>query len=99
MQGKVKPTEAESAHMGRIKGLACICCTLLRCAQSYPTDVHHIIVNDQPRNHWLTIPLCWSCHQGPKGVHGDKTFLRILKVTEWTLLAYVMAELMKGLPK
>ena len=99
MQGKIKPTAAESAHMGRIKAMPCICCRLLMCAQEYGTDVHHIIVNDQPRNHWLTIPLCWGCHQGPKGVHGDKTFLRMLKMSEWTLLAFVMAELMQRMPK
>lgn len=99
MNGKIPPNAAERAHMGRVKRMACICCTLLQARQQHPTDVHHIIVNDQPRNHWLTLPLCWSCHQGPKGVHGDKTFLRILKMTEWTLLGFVLAELMRGLPK
>lgn len=96
MHGKVKPTAAESAHMGRIKAMACICCTLLGVQQDYKTDAHHIIVNDQPRNHWLTLPLCWGCHQGPKGVHGDKAYLRILKVTEWTLLGYIIAALSMG---
>lgn len=85
--------------MGRLKRMQCVCCKLLEARQAQTTDVHHIIVNDQPRNHFLTIPLCWSCHQGPLGVHGDKTFLRMLKMTEWSLLAFVMAELMRGLPK
>lgn len=99
MFGKIKPNAEESAHMGRLKKMECVCCRLMSSLQTFPTDVHHIIVNDQSRNHYLTLPLCWSCHQGPKGVHGDKTFLRILKMTEWTLLAFVLAELMRGLPK
>lgn len=85
-----KPSAAESAHMGRVKRFKCVCCVLLGQQQDEPTDVHHIDENGQARNHWLTLPLCRSCHQGPLGVHGDKTFLRILKSSQWDLLAVVI---------
>lgn len=36
---------------------------------------------------WLTAALCADCHQGPGGVHHDRTLLRVAKVTELDLLA------------
>lgn len=76
--------------MGRIKAMRCVCCYLLDQQQETPTDVHHIRADREERNHRLTIPLCWACHQGPKGVHGDKSLLRLLKMTEWAMLAFVI---------
>lgn len=87
-------TKAEKRHMGRIAGMACICYRLMGTRQESKTDVHHIREDREERNDFLTLPLCHdSCHQGPLGVHGDKTFLRLLKLTEWGLLAVVMEEL------
>jgi hypothetical protein len=87
-------TKASRAHMGRVKRMSCVCCRLMGSTQTSVSDVHHIRQDREERNDWLTIPLCHnSCHQGPLGVHGDKTFLRILKLTEWGLLAVVMEEL------
>jgi hypothetical protein len=40
----------------------------------------------QRAGNMLCIPLCPSCHRGPKGIHGDKTMLRIRKVDEMDLL-------------
>lgn len=90
MHSKRKPTAAESAHMGRIKAMRCVCCSLLLRAQEYGTDVHHVDENGQARNHWLVIPLCWDCHQGTNGVHGTKRYLAILKKSQWELLAVVI---------
>jgi hypothetical protein len=62
--------------------------------QESKTDVHHIREGREARNDFLTLPLCHdSCHQGPKGVHGDKTYLRMLKTSEWGLLAIIIKEL------
>jgi len=77
--------------MGRVKRLKCVCCALLLRAQEHATEVHHIDENGQARNHWLTIPLCWDCHQGANGVHRAKTYLRILKMSQWELLAVVIS--------
>ena len=41
----------------------------------------------QRASDYLAIPLCPSCHQGDQGVHGDRTMLRVYKVTELDLLA------------
>lgn len=77
--------------MGEIKRMRCVCCVLLMREQELPTDVHHVDENGQGRNHHLVLPLCWHCHQGPKGVHGDKSYLRILKMSQWELLAVVIS--------
>jgi hypothetical protein len=79
--------------MGRIKQMPCIVCRLLDLTQLKLTDVHHIREDREARNDFLTLPLCWDHHQGPQGVHGDKTYLRILKTSEWGLLAKVIEEL------
>jgi hypothetical protein len=41
----------------------------------------------QRASNWLTIPLCPDCHTGPRGIHGDKSILRTLKLDELDLLA------------
>ena len=75
--------------MGRVAELGCILCRHLT-GRYVPAQVHHIREGQggaQRADDFLTIPLCPDCHQGPHGVHGDKTFLRIAKVTELDLLA------------
>lgn len=84
----------ERRHMERIGQMECICCRLLGMRQESRTSVHHIREDREEKNDWLTLPLCKEgCHQGPKGVHGDKTYLRMLKMSEWGLLALVIKEL------
>lgn len=41
----------------------------------------------QRASNFLVIPLCPDCHTGSMGVHGDKTMMRLMKVTELDLLA------------
>lgn len=96
MNGKKPPTKLESAHMGRVKAMSCICCTLLGRKQQSITDVHHIREGRQARNHWLTLPLCHDdCHEGRNGIHGEKVYLRMLQMSELELLACVMERLAK----
>lgn len=87
----MRPNKAEARHMDRVAGMPCICCTLLDRRQTSKTDVHHIRAEQggqQRAPHMLTLPLCHDdCHQGKNGVHGDKAYLRILKMTELDLLA------------
>ena len=80
-------------HMGRIAAMPCITCRLLDMYQSGPTNVHHIREDREARNDFLTLPLCRPCHQGKYGVHGNKTYLKILKMSELGLLAKVIEEL------
>lgn len=51
----------------------------------------------QRADDWLTIPLCWDCHQGTQGVHGDKAFMRIYKKTELSMLAWTLKTLYGGM--
>jgi hypothetical protein len=83
-----RPTKAALAYMAWIKRQRCICCELLGREQESVTDCHHIRADREARSDYLVIPVCHDdCHQGPKGIHGDKTWLRMLKVSEWGLLA------------
>lgn len=71
-------------HKGRVAALFCALC-----GAPPPSSVHHILQGRTPGRkvgHWLTIPLCWNCHQGPNGIHGDKTLWNIFKKTEFDCL-------------
>lgn len=71
-------------HMGRVKELPCGVC-----GASGPSDAHHILEGRIPGRKspdWLTIPLCKECHQGPQGIHGDRTLWKIYKANEAQIL-------------
>lgn len=78
-------------YIQEIRAMPCICCELLGIPQTSPTDAHHIRtgMGMAQRNHdELAIPLCHDdCHQGPRGVHGDRSLLKILNMDELDLLA------------
>ncbi len=70
--------------MGRVAELPCVLCG------EQGVQVHHIREGQgmaQRASNWLVVPLCPSCHTGPLGVHGDKTMMRINKMTELDMLA------------
>jgi predicted HNH restriction endonuclease len=75
---------ASKRHMGRVAGLPCATCG------AHGVHVHHIKEGasgaGERAGDFLTIPLCPACHTGPKGVHGDKTMLRITKKSQHDLL-------------
>jgi hypothetical protein len=70
MHSKNKPrrTADEDAHVERVKSCDCVLCDA-----AAPTDAHEI----EQGLWWLSIAVCRSCHQGPKGIHGDQTMLRL----------------------
>ena len=84
---------ADKRHLDRVARLPCATCG------DYGVHVHHIREGQgmaQRANDWLAIPLCPDCHTGPKGIHGDKTMLRIMKVTELDLLADTLKAIYGG---
>jgi hypothetical protein len=85
-----RPTAPALAFMGAVKEMRCICCALMRRKQTTPTEFHHIRAGGQARNDFLGIPLCEDCHRGPNGVELNQTYMKILKVSEWDLLARVI---------
>jgi len=76
MQSKNKPapTVLERSHILAIKAMDCCVC-----GEPGPSDAHEI-----KQGQWFTsIPLCKSCHQGPKmGWHGEKVAWKIRKMDE-----------------
>ena len=66
-------TRAEDAHMARVKESGCAVC-----GTAGIVEAHHT----KQGNHFTTIGLCYTCHRGPMGWHGDKTMWRIHKVDE-----------------
>jgi hypothetical protein len=81
-----KHTEAESAHMARVKSLSCAVCNA-----PAPTDAHHIWQG----LHFLTIPLCKSCHQcNLNGIHGARAMWKVMRKTEEIALNETIARLL-----
>ena len=79
----------EKAHMGRVAALGCLLC-------GQPAEVHHIREGQgmaQRASNWLTVPLCHDHHRGPRGVHGDRSALRALKLEDLDLLAQTIERL------
>lgn len=77
-------TGTERVWMARVAALPCSLCG------DHGVQLHHIREGQgmaQRASNFLVVPLCPDCHNGPLGVHGDKTMLRIKKVTELDLLA------------
>jgi len=76
-------------YMGLVKQLPCVLCTILGDTQNSPTAAHHVRAGRgiaQRSGDFCVVALCYECHQGPLGVHGDRTLLRIAKVEEMDLL-------------
>lgn len=77
---------ASDRHMERVAGLPCVICGL------YGVQLHHIREGQgaaQRAPDCLVIPLCWSHHQGPNGIHGPgrRGFEARYKTDELKLLA------------
>lgn len=85
-------SRAEKDHMGRVAALPCACCG------ADGVQVHHLREGQgmsQRASNYLTVPLCPDCHTGPKGLHGDRSLLRIRKLGEMDLLAKTISQLME----
>lgn len=84
-----KATAAERSYMSKVASMPCALGVALD-EDHGPVNVHHIREGHgmaQRASNFLVIPLCWQCHQGPHGIHGDRALLRIAKVEELDLLA------------
>ena len=80
----------EKQWMNRVAELPCACCG------EHGVQLHHIREGQglsQRASNWLVVPLCPGCHTGPSGVHGDKTMMRIHKLTELDMLADTIRKL------
>lgn len=88
------------SHLATIAAMPCVLCELLSLPQTSKTDAHHVRSGAgmaQRQHDELAIPLCHEgCHQGPRGIHGDRSLLNVAKVDELDLLALTIRKLNGG---
>lgn len=85
---KRKLTDGEKRYLELVKSVPCVCCTALGARQQSPTDAHHPrdgVGLSQRAGHYCAIALCYECHQGPLGIHGNRTVMRLAKLNEWDM--------------
>jgi hypothetical protein len=70
-------TARERAHLERVRRLQCSVCDA-----EGPSYAHHIEQGQQ----YTCVALCYDCHQGKHGWHGDKAFWKIRKMDELAAL-------------
>jgi len=82
---------AERLHMQRVKELPCSLCNA-----PAPSSAHHILEGRTPgrkSQNLLVIPLCFDCHQGKSGIHGDRSLWNVYRKTELQCLAETIERL------
>lgn len=91
-------TKAERAYHDVVANIPCVLCEVLGQDQEGPTCVHHIRSGQgmsQRAGHFLVVALCYECHQGDNGIHGNQSLLRIGKVEELDLLGMTIERAQK----
>jgi hypothetical protein len=91
--------KAEGTYLGKVARLGCVVCRVLveREGLEYePPDaflqmtvIHHFRHGEGRcrAENWLAIPLCVMDHTGSQGIHGNRSRMTNLKLTENDLLA------------
>lgn len=93
------PDALAHAYKDEVAALPCVCCAAMGQKQTTPTAVHHIREGQggaQRASDFLTVAVCHDCHQGPLGIHGNRTLLRIAKLDELDLLSMTVACVFRG---
>ena len=81
-----KLTQREREHLARVKSLPCSVCDA-----EGPSYAHHIEQGQQ----YTCVALCYDCHQGKSGWHGDRAMWKIYKMDELAALNVTIERLMK----
>lgn len=81
------------AHMLAVKALPCIACSA-----PPPSYAHHCTSGGMARSDWHVIPLCYACHQGPRGYHASKRAWVARHGEDVNLVPRVYAALGKDMP-
>jgi hypothetical protein len=77
-------------HLSRVHEIPCVICGAM------PVEAHHIRDGQgmgQRANDWMVAAVCGDCHRGSLGIHGDRTMLRIHKLSEQDLVAMTLERL------
>lgn len=99
MSKKAK-TATERDYHELIARMPCALFSHLGEPQPSGTTVHHIRAGQglsQRAGHFLVLPLCHEAHQGPGGIHGDRSLWRIAKVDELDLLDKTIEQVFRKL--
>jgi hypothetical protein len=91
-----KVTALGKRHLARVHEIPCVICG------AHQVEAHHIREGQgmsQRAHDLLTAALCPDCHRGPLGVHGDKSLLRIQKLTELDLVAMTLEQVLERFEK
>lgn len=83
-------------HLERVHSIPCVLCAKLGLTQGTPTTAHHVRTGQgasQRAADMLCASLCHDCHQGPQGVHGDRSRLKAAHVTELSLVGITLQAL------
>lgn len=73
---KPKKAKPDPKYLARVRELACCVCEAFGTPQIGPTYAHHPICGRYSQGKVpdrMAIPLCFDHHQGPRGVHTDKS--------------------------
>jgi len=72
---KAPKAKKDPAYLARVVTLPCCICEAYGLVQVGRSYAHHTICGrygSEKTPDAMTIPLCWSHHQGPFGIHTDK---------------------------
>lgn len=78
---------ASKRHLARVHEIPCVVCGAI------PVEAHHAREGQgmaQRGSDWLVAALCPDCHRGSRGLHGDKSMMRIHKFDELDLVAMTL---------
>ena len=96
MKQKLFSKAAGTRYIDLCREVDCVLCELLGQPQQGRTIPHHIRHNQGGAKRapdTLVVTLCYECHQGDLGIHGNKSLLHIAKVDELDLLAMTIARI------
>jgi hypothetical protein len=82
-------------YIGLVKSMPCSVC-----GADGPSDAHHPRTGagmGQRNPDWTAISLCKNCHQGDRGIHGDRSMWKVFKIDEMGALARTIENVVKHL--
>lgn len=87
------PNAEERRHEERLETLPCFGCG------RFGVACHHTMLSFPAkrwrRDHRYQLPLCWVCHQGPRGIHGigsEAAWLESVRKTEAEAIEFVQRQ-------
>lgn len=80
-------TAAAKRHLDRLSTYPCAVCGTQMAHCHHPRAAAGM---GQRASDFLAIPLCYECHQGQHGIHGDRGAWKLRKMDEWDAVAKVI---------